>query len=141
MSAGAVVFAVSLGFAAGLLAGFFGVGGGILFVPTLVAAYLLVRLAPGRMPGFAAPLSAAMVLLAGLTIALSLATGLPLQRAFSQRVAEFVYNRPALTLAVVAGPLALALWEQGEELAKVCQNALEGARARLDTALADDPED
>ncbi|HYK06232.1 MAG TPA: sulfite exporter TauE/SafE family protein [Gaiellaceae bacterium] len=37
MSAGTVVFAVSLGLAAGLLAGFFGVGGGILFVPTLVA--------------------------------------------------------------------------------------------------------
>ena len=35
-----------------------------------------------------------MVVLAGLTIALNLATGLPLQRAFSQRVAEFVYNRP-----------------------------------------------
>jgi uncharacterized protein len=36
MSAGTVVLAVSLGFAAGVLAGFFGVGGGILFVPTLV---------------------------------------------------------------------------------------------------------
>jgi exodeoxyribonuclease VII small subunit len=33
---------------------------------------------------------------------------------------------------------SLALWEQGEELAKVCQHALEGARARLDKALADD---
>ena len=31
-----MVLAVSLGFAAGVLAGFFGVGGGILFVPTLV---------------------------------------------------------------------------------------------------------
>lgn len=30
---------------------------------------------------------------------------------------------------------SLALWEQGEELAKVCQRALEGARARLDKAL------
>ncbi len=30
---------------------------------------------------------------------------------------------------------SLALWEQGEELAKVCQRALEGARARLDEAL------
>ena len=33
---------------------------------------------------------------------------------------------------------SLALWEQGEELAKVCQRALEGARARLDKALDDD---
>jgi uncharacterized protein len=36
MNAGTIVLAVSLGFAAGVLAGFFGVGGGILFVPTLV---------------------------------------------------------------------------------------------------------
>lgn len=33
---------------------------------------------------------------------------------------------------------SLALWEQGEELAKVCQGALEGARARLDKALDQD---
>jgi uncharacterized protein len=37
VSATTVGFAVLLGVAAGLLAGFFGVGGGILFVPTLVA--------------------------------------------------------------------------------------------------------
>ena len=36
MSATTVVLAILLGVAAGLLAGFFGVGGGILFVPTLV---------------------------------------------------------------------------------------------------------
>lgn len=36
MSATTVALAVLLGVAAGLLAGFFGVGGGILFVPTLV---------------------------------------------------------------------------------------------------------
>jgi uncharacterized membrane protein YfcA len=37
VSAGTIVFALLLGFSAGVLAGFFGVGGGILFVPTLVA--------------------------------------------------------------------------------------------------------
>ncbi|WP_392840331.1 exodeoxyribonuclease VII small subunit [Streptomyces sp. LN500] len=31
---------------------------------------------------------------------------------------------------------SLALWERGEELAKVCRRWLEGARARLDEALA-----
>jgi uncharacterized protein len=37
MSASTVVLAILLGLAAGVLAGMFGVGGGILFVPTLVA--------------------------------------------------------------------------------------------------------
>ena len=36
MSASSIAAALLLGFAAGVLAGFFGVGGGILFVPTLV---------------------------------------------------------------------------------------------------------
>ncbi|OAH11653.1 exodeoxyribonuclease VII small subunit [Streptomyces jeddahensis] len=35
---------------------------------------------------------------------------------------------------------SLALWERGEELAKVCRRWLEGARARLDAALAADEE-
>lgn len=29
---------------------------------------------------------------------------------------------------------SLALWERGEELARICEAWLEGARARLDTA-------
>jgi uncharacterized membrane protein YfcA len=37
VSASTVAFAIVLGLAAGVLAGMFGVGGGILFVPTLVA--------------------------------------------------------------------------------------------------------
>jgi uncharacterized protein len=37
MSVSTIVLAVALGVAAGVLAGMFGVGGGILFVPTLVA--------------------------------------------------------------------------------------------------------
>ena len=41
---GAVVVAVALGIVAGMLAGFFGVGGGILFVPTLALALGLSQL-------------------------------------------------------------------------------------------------
>ena len=33
---------------------------------------------------------------------------------------------------------SLALWERGEELARVCQGWLDGARQRLDAALAQD---
>ena len=33
---------------------------------------------------------------------------------------------------------SLALWEQGEKLAKVCQRALEGARARLEKAMSEE---
>lgn len=33
---------------------------------------------------------------------------------------------------------SLALWERGEELAKVCRRWLDGARARLDAALSDE---
>ncbi|HEY8977950.1 MAG TPA: exodeoxyribonuclease VII small subunit [Streptomyces sp.] len=36
---------------------------------------------------------------------------------------------------------SLALWERGEELAKVCRRWLEGARARLDAALAEGDEE
>jgi exodeoxyribonuclease VII small subunit len=35
---------------------------------------------------------------------------------------------------------SLALWERGEELARVCRRWLEGARARLDAALAEEDE-
>lgn len=35
---------------------------------------------------------------------------------------------------------SLALWERGEELAKVCRRWLEGARQRLDAALAESDE-
>ena len=36
---------------------------------------------------------------------------------------------------------SLALWERGEELAAICQEWLEGARARLDAALEREAED
>ncbi len=36
---------------------------------------------------------------------------------------------------------SLALWERGEALAKVCDDWLAGARARLDAVRAERPED
>ena len=36
---------------------------------------------------------------------------------------------------------SLALWERGEELARVCQGWLDGAKARMDAALAERRED
>lgn len=33
---------------------------------------------------------------------------------------------------------SLALWERGEKLAQVCQSWLEGAKKRLDAAIADE---
>ncbi|MDT0400586.1 MULTISPECIES: exodeoxyribonuclease VII small subunit [Streptomyces] len=36
---------------------------------------------------------------------------------------------------------SLALWERGEELARVCRRWLDGARARLDAALAEEEEE
>lgn len=35
---------------------------------------------------------------------------------------------------------SLALWERGEELARVCQTALDGARERLDAVLGEEPD-
>jgi len=80
------------------------------FLPTLLAAYLLACLAPGRIPAFAPRLGAIAIGLAGLLIAADLASDLALERALGRRVAAFVHNRPALTLDLVAGPLALVLW-------------------------------
>jgi exodeoxyribonuclease VII small subunit len=34
---------------------------------------------------------------------------------------------------------SLALWERGEELARTCQQWLDGAKARLDAALSSEP--
>ena len=36
---------------------------------------------------------------------------------------------------------SLALWERGEELAKICQEWLDGARAKLEAAKAVDSND
>ncbi len=83
------------------------------FLPTLLAAYLLACLAPGRIPDFVPRLAAGAVVFAGLYIAVELAADLPVERLLGGRVAAFVFNRPALTLDLIAGPLALFLWRRG----------------------------
>jgi O-antigen ligase len=83
------------------------------FAPTLAAAFLLARLAPGRIPAFAGPLGLAALGLAALIIAGSLATDLRLQAWLGQRDAAFVFNRPAMTLVLLGGPVALVLWRRG----------------------------
>ncbi|AWN38952.1 O-antigen ligase family protein [Methylobacterium radiodurans] len=83
------------------------------FAPTLLAAFLLARLAPGRIPAFAGPLACAALALAAAIIVASLATDLRLQAWLGQRDAAFVFNRPAMTLVLLGAPVALVLWRQG----------------------------
>lgn len=87
------------------------------FLPTIVGAYLLARLAPGNMPAFTPRLAAWSIAIAGLYIVVALATHLPLHRAMGSRVALFVFNRPALTIAPVMGPLAYLLYRRGHGIA------------------------
>jgi uncharacterized protein len=88
VSASTIVLALLLGVAAGILAGMFGVGGGLLFVPTLVALGL------GQLEAQATSLAAILpTVLAG---------------AWSQHRYGNLELRPAVTLglASVAGVLA-----------------------------------
>ncbi|KQT45635.1 polymerase [Methylobacterium sp. Leaf456] len=87
------------------------------FVLALLTAYLLVRLAPGRMPDWGPALAAAGLAAACLFIAGSLAADLALQQALGQRVALFMFNRPLLTAVLLAGPLAALLALRGHRLA------------------------
>ncbi len=65
-------------------------------------------------------------------------------------VAPVSYEQARDELAEVVGALeagglsldaSLTLWERGEELAKVCHEFLEGARERVDAALAQAEQD
>lgn len=79
------------------------------FAPTLVAAYLVARLAPDRLPDWAPRLAGLLLVLAGLYEIASLSTNMAPQRAFGQRDMLFVANRPVMTFLLLAGPIALLL--------------------------------
>lgn len=87
------------------------------FLPTLIAAYLVARLAPGRLPAGAPMLAAWMLGLACVVIVIDLASGLPLRQALGGRVADFVHNRPAMTILLVGIPLAGLLLARGYRIA------------------------
>ena len=87
------------------------------FAPAVLCAYLLVRLAPGRIPGWGPLLAAAGLAIACLFIVASLATDLALQEALGQRAALFMFNRPLLTTVLLAGPLAALLMLRGHRIA------------------------
>lgn len=94
------------------------------FLPTLVAAAILARLAPGRLPSWAPPLGAGLLAAACLYMAGSLALGLAPQAWLGQRVALFMFNRPLLTVLLLAGPLAAFLALRGRRLATLLLLAL-----------------
>ena len=86
-----VVLAVALGFAAGVFAGLFGVGGGVLFVPTLVVLGL------GQLEAEATSLLAVLP---------TVAAGV-----WRQRVYGNLQWRPSLALGIASIPgVALGVW-------------------------------
>lgn len=87
------------------------------FMPTLLAACVLARLAPGRLPPGAARLAAWAIGLACLYVLADLASDLALRKALGGRVAYFVHNRPAMTVLLVAIPLVGVLTARGHRLA------------------------
>ena len=87
------------------------------FLPTLIAASILARLAPARLPAWALPLGAGLLAVACLTIVASLALDLAPQVWLGQRVALFMFNRPLLTVLLIAGPIAAFLALRGHRLA------------------------
>ncbi|KQT07261.1 polymerase [Methylobacterium sp. Leaf399] len=83
------------------------------FLPTLLAAYLVARLAPGRLPAGTATLAAGMFGLACLVVVADLASDLALRRLLGGRIAYFVHNRPAMTILLVGITLTGLLLAQG----------------------------
>ncbi|SFU78853.1 O-antigen ligase [Methylobacterium sp. 174MFSha1.1] len=82
------------------------------FLPALLGAYLVARLAPPHLASVAGP--AAWILIATcLYVIADLASGLVIREALGQRVAAFAFNRPLLTGMLLIFPLAALLAARG----------------------------
>ena len=127
-----ILLAVSLGFAAGILSGMFGVGGGLLFVPTLVivldqaqlsaqatslAAMIPVVLVGAYRQHRFGNVSARAALVVGLTSAAGVAGGTVLAASLPEHTLRKLF---AVLLILVAAQLA---WSRGRR-----PSGSEGAR-------------
>jgi uncharacterized protein len=117
MSATTIAFAVLLGICAGVLSGLFGVGGGILFVPTLVALGLgqveaaatsLLAIAPTAAVGaWRQSRAGEMRIRPALVVGVSAIAGVELGVQVATRVPEATLRRLfGVLLLLVAGQLA-----------------------------------
>ncbi len=98
------------------------------FLPALLGAYLVARLAPPHLGRVAAP--AAWILVATcLYVMADLASGLVIREALGQRVAAFAFNRPLLTMMLLVGPLALMLAATGRRVLAAAALAIFAAAA------------
>jgi O-antigen ligase len=89
-------------------------------VASLCLGLSLPRSAPRRMVA----LAAAAYALAAVVVMTDLATGLAVRRALGLRAADYVLNRPAITLVIVYGPLAALLWRMEWRKAAIALGAL-----------------
>jgi O-Antigen ligase len=107
------------------------------FVLPLAAGFVLALTLPARAPRWLWVLLALFAIGAALTLLIDLFLDLPVRRALGWRMNTFVYNRPALTLLVVAPPLLTALWGQElRRLALVVAVFLGAAILRSDSGAA-----
>jgi O-Antigen ligase len=83
------------------------------FILSLLAGFALALTLPRRAPRWLWILLALFAVGATLVVLIDLFLGLPVRRTMGWRMNTFIYNRPALTLLVVAPPLLTALLEQG----------------------------
>jgi exopolysaccharide production protein ExoQ len=87
---------------------------GELLIP-LVASFVLALALPSRAPRWLWIVLALLAIGATLVLLIDLSLGLPVRRFMRWRMNTFVYNRPALTLLVLAPPLLTALIMQKQK--------------------------
>ncbi|NGM36450.1 O-antigen ligase family protein [Methylobacterium sp. DB0501] len=78
------------------------------FLPALLGAYLVARLAPPYLAAVAGPAAWILVATCAYVVA-DLASGLVIREALGQRVAAFAFNRPLLVMMLTVFPLAACL--------------------------------